>query len=71
MTVSNFHASSTHLRKLASAFGAGSVAMTSKPLARYCAAQLAPINPVPTIATFRICVFTTSFSIKIVFPRNF
>jgi hypothetical protein len=52
------------LRKLASAFGAGSVAMTSKPLARYCAAQLAPIKPVPTIATFRICVFTISFSMK-------
>ena len=43
-------ASSTYLRKLASAFGAGSVATTSKPCARYCAAQLAPITPVPTIA---------------------
>src|SRR5258707_11361314 len=44
------HASSTYLRRFASAFGAGSVAITSNPRARYCAAQLAPITPVPTIA---------------------
>src|SRR6266478_5680876 len=48
--VSAGHASSTYFRKLASAFGAGSVATTSKPRARYCAAQLAPMTPVPTIA---------------------
>ena len=47
-------ASSTYLRKLASAFGAGSVATTSNPRAKYCAAQLAPITPVPTTATRRI-----------------
>src|SRR5438067_8389191 len=47
-------ASSTYLRKFASAFGAGSVAITSNPRARYCAAQLAPITPVPTIAMRRI-----------------
>src|SRR5258707_2086773 len=44
------HASSTYLRRFASAFGAGSVAITSNPRARYCAAQLAPMTPVPTIA---------------------
>src|SRR6266571_671121 len=54
MTVSCSHASSTYLRKLASAFGAGSVATTSNPRARYWAAQLAPITPVPTIAIRRI-----------------
>src|SRR5580704_812503 len=64
MSVSSFHASSTPFRKLASASGAGSVAITSKPLARYCAAQLAPIKPVPTIATFRICVSAMSFSMR-------
>ena len=42
---------STYLRKLASAFGAGSVATTSKPRARYWAVQLAPMTPVPTMAT--------------------
>src|SRR5438094_9004086 len=47
------HASSTYLRRLASALGAGSVATTSKPRARYCAAQLAPMTPVPTIAMRR------------------
>src|SRR6266446_7766332 len=47
------HASSTYLRRFASAFGAGSVAITSNPRARYCAAQLAPITPVPTIAMRR------------------
>src|SRR5258705_9863764 len=44
------HASSTYWRRAASAFGAGSVAITSNPRARYCAAQLAPMTPVPTIA---------------------
>src|SRR5262245_61178976 len=53
MVVSNGQASSTYLRRFASAFGAGSVATTSKPRARYCAAQLAPITPVPTIAIRR------------------
>src|SRR5213080_4635493 len=52
--VRSFQASSTYLRRLASAFGAGSVAMTSNPRARYSAAQLAPITPVPTIAIRRI-----------------
>src|SRR5260221_183021 len=47
------HAVSTYLRKFASAFGAGSVAITSKPFARNSAAQLAPITPVPTIAMRR------------------
>src|SRR5258707_7612832 len=51
------HASSTYLRRLASAFGAGSVAITSNPRARYCAAQLAPITPVPTIAMRRTGLF--------------
>jgi len=37
------------------AFGAGSVAMTFSPRARYKAAQLAPMTPVPTIAMFLIC----------------
>src|SRR5437016_13132492 len=50
MFVRSFHASSIYLRRLASAFGPGSVAMTSNPRARYCAAQLAPMTPVPTIA---------------------
>src|ERR1700741_2460000 len=54
MFVRSFQASSTYLRKLASAFGAGSVAMTSNPRARYSAAQLAPITPVPTTAMRRI-----------------
>src|SRR6266849_6440213 len=53
MLVSTFHASSTYLRRFASAFGAGSVATTSNPRARYSAAQLAPITPVPTIAMRR------------------
>ena len=50
MASSSPHASSTYLRRLASAFGAGSVATTSKPCARYWAAQLAPMTPVPTMA---------------------
>src|SRR5882757_7811507 len=54
MLVRSFHASSTYLRRLASAFGPGSVAMTSNPRARYSAAQLAPITPAPTIAMRRI-----------------
>src|SRR5579863_9778265 len=52
MAVRSFHASSTYFRKFASAFGAGSVATTFNPRARYSAAQLAPMTPVPTIATF-------------------
>src|SRR6266853_2384723 len=54
MVVSAGHASSTYLRRFVSAFGAGSVAMTSNPRARYSAAQLAPMTPVPTIAIRRI-----------------
>src|SRR5262245_18566002 len=54
MLVRSFHASSTSLRKFDSAFGAGSVATTSNPRARYSAAQLAPMTPVPTIAMRRI-----------------
>ena len=50
MASSSPHASSTYLRRLASAFGAGSVATTSNPRARYWAAQLAPMTPVPTMA---------------------
>src|SRR5260370_11304422 len=52
--VRSFHASSTYLRRFASAFGAGSVATTSNPRARYWAAQLAPMTPVPTMAMRRI-----------------
>src|SRR2546423_12040043 len=48
--VRSFQASSTYLRKLASAFDPGSVTMTSNPRARYSAAQLAPMTPAPTIA---------------------
>src|SRR6266404_2418334 len=54
MLVRSGQASSTYLRKLASALGAGSVATTSNPRARYSAAQLAPMTPVPTIAIRRI-----------------
>src|SRR6266404_3959583 len=54
MFVRSFHASSIYLPRLASAFGPGSVAMTSNPRARYSAAQLAPMTPVPTIAIRRI-----------------
>src|SRR5206468_9790294 len=54
MFVRSGQASSTYLRKLASAFGAGSVATTSNPRARYCVAQLAPMTPVPTIAILLI-----------------
>jgi hypothetical protein len=41
-------------RRLASALGAGSIAITSKPRARNNVAQLAPITPVPTTAIRRI-----------------
>src|SRR6266571_1872748 len=54
IVVSAGQASSTYLRRLASALGAGSVATTSNPRARYCAAQLAPMTPVPTIAILLI-----------------
>src|SRR6266496_4803082 len=54
MLVRSFHASSIYLRRLASAFGPGSVVMTSNPRARYSAAQLAPMTPAPTIAMRRI-----------------
>src|SRR6202047_4096830 len=57
MTVRSFQAASMNWRRLASAFGAGSVAVTLRPRARDKAAQLAPITPVPTIAMFRICLF--------------
>jgi hypothetical protein len=58
-----------YLRKLASAFGAGSVAMTSSPRARYSAAQLAPMTPVPTMAMRRIgllydMIFLRLFGLK-------
>src|ERR1700737_787049 len=49
--------SMTRLRKRASAPCAGSVATTSKPLARKQAAQLAPMTPVPTTATWVDDVF--------------
>src|SRR5438128_12332915 len=52
--VRSFQASSTYLRRLASAFGPGSVTMTSNPRARYSAAQLAPMTPAPTMAMRRI-----------------
>src|SRR4026208_1119541 len=54
MFVRSVQASSMYLRKLASPFGAGSVAMTSNPRARYSAAQLAPMTPVPTMTMRRI-----------------
>src|SRR5438094_9396135 len=54
MFVRSFHASSMYLRRFASAFGPGSVVMTSNPRARYSAAQLAPMTPAPTIAMRRI-----------------
>src|SRR5256885_8569325 len=54
MFVRSFHASSIYLRRLASAFGPGSVVMASNPRARYSAAQLAPMTPAPTIAMRRI-----------------
>src|SRR5258706_15914764 len=48
------HAASTNHFRAASAFGAMSVATTSRPLARYSAAQLAPMTPVPMIVTRRM-----------------
>src|SRR5258708_37075321 len=48
------HASSIYARKFSSAFGAGSVAITSRPCARNSPAQLAPMTPVPTIAIRRM-----------------
>src|ERR1700683_2004729 len=60
------HAASTNLRKFCSAFGAGSVATTSKPCARNSAAQLAPITPVPTIAIF----FTGLFKAIAIYLRS-
>src|SRR5271157_2245589 len=53
MLVRSLHASSISLRRFDSAFGAGSVATTSNPRARYRAAQLAPMAPVPTITIRR------------------
>src|SRR6202051_4259535 len=47
------HAASTNRFSADSAFGAISVATTSRPLARYSAAQLAPMTPVPMIVTRR------------------
>src|SRR6476469_8137340 len=69
MLVRSFQASSTYLRKLASSFGAGSVATTSNPRARYSAAQLAPMTPVPTMAMRRIgllydMIFLRLFGLK-------
>ena len=64
MTCRSFQAASINRRRFASAFGAGSVAMTLKPRARYKAAQLAPITPVPTIAMFRICLFFAMRSLQ-------
>src|ERR1700730_1914700 len=57
IAVSAGHAASMYSRNLASALGAGSLATTSNPQARYCAAQLAPITPVPTIAIRRVGLF--------------
>src|SRR5437763_13175913 len=57
MLVRSGQASSTYLRKLASALGAGSVATTSNPRARYSTAQLAPMSPVPTMAIRRTRLF--------------
>src|ERR1700723_1776521 len=57
IVVSAGQAASTYSRNLASALGAGSVATTSNPDARYCAAQLAPMRPVPTIAMRRTGLF--------------
>src|SRR6266478_1892528 len=67
------HASSTYLRRFASAFGAGSVAITSNPRARYCAAQLAPITPVPTIAMRRTGLLNDiiGFSSGLVWQRTY
>src|ERR1700737_1177079 len=50
----------TRLRRRASAPSAGSVATTSKPLARKHAAQLAPMTPVPTTVTWADDVFAVA-----------
>src|SRR4029077_14248818 len=68
MLVRSFQASSMYLRKLASAFGAGSVAMTSNPRARYSAAQLAPMTPVPTMA---IRLIGLLYDILVFLPLDF
>src|SRR5713101_9438429 len=57
-------------RRFASAFGAGSVATTLRPRARYRAAQLAPITPVPTIAMFRISRFFAILILQKFGPRG-
>src|SRR5207253_9195741 len=51
-----------YFRRFCSAFGAGSVATTSKTLARNSAAQLAPMTPVPTIAIRRTGLFNAMLS---------
>jgi len=61
MAVRAGHAESTYLRIFASAFGAGSVAITSNPRAKNSAAQLAPITPVPTMAIRRTGLFKDMF----------
>ena len=57
----SFHAASISLRNLDSVFGSGLVAITSNPRARYWAAQLAPMTPVPIIA-IRRTVYSTTYS---------
>src|ERR1700724_687527 len=76
MAVRSGHAASIYSRRFLSAFGAGSVAITSKPHAKYCAAQLAPIAPVPTIAIRRtglsnaiICVLLCPKALEPAIPR--
>src|SRR5580692_6498532 len=65
MVVRSFQAASIYWRRFAPAFGAGSVAVTLKPRAKYKAAQLAPITPVPTIAMLRMSLlFAISFSLS-------
>src|SRR5882724_6379944 len=56
-TESSSQAVSTYWRNFSSAPGAGSVATTSNPCARYNAAQLPPMRPVPTIAIRFIGLF--------------
>jgi hypothetical protein len=68
MAVRSGHAESTYLRRFSSAFGAGSVAITSRPHARYCAAQLAPMAPVPTMAISRIGLSESMF--RFLLERN-
>src|ERR1700761_9123513 len=60
LALSAGHAASTNLCRFFSAFGAGSVATTSKPCARNSAAQLAPMTPVPTIAIRRTGLFNAT-----------